>query len=712
MTDSEKNNAREDLLADPELTETQRLLLSLEPPEEGEYDLEDILAEYGDARSPGKPAAAKPESVPPAPEPESAITVEPAADAAGGVIAPEPPPEPESRIAPERPSPRQDAPAPGPAPGPEASGEPSDSLRDVVASTVDEVKAEQDALRRRIAKRIAQRRRKSAPERRRPAVPEDVGNEPSAAETANRHRRRYRECRRGLRVAVPLLILLWLPWLLAWCGAAIPFFSDNTENAAICVLIPQAAICLFCWPVFRAAWEGVRARAWDLCVSAALASIVTLLDEMTLLLLPGRSDVYPLGGAAGALTVFALWGLTGTHGGLTETFRVAAMGTPNRVVDVCEQGVAKGAGDVKGFYTRAVLEDGPAQWQRLVLPVLAAASAVFSVLSTVGQGRSQDLLWCLSVILCASSPLTFPLAFAVPFGRIAARMARHGAAAAGCFGAAALSADRRLVVTDTDLFPAGSVMLAGERLYGEEGAEALAYAASLAAEGGGLLRQVFARAAEADRVSLCRVEDFHIYEGGGLGGMIGGETVLLGTPAFMRRQAVRLPARLPFRTSVCLASDGQLLAIFSLRYSQAEPVAAALRMAKRSGLRLTLATRDGNITPRLLRSVFGVSGAETPELRDRLALSDPERPAGAPNGILYREGLLPLTVLTAGSRRLSQAVRLGDLLAVTGGVAGALLGFYLTFTGSYAVLTPLLIMIYMLLWTAPMLPMLLGVDKL
>jgi hypothetical protein len=53
----------------------------------------------------------------------------------------------------------------------------------------------------------------------------------------------------------------------------------------------------------------------------------------------------------------------------------------------------------------------------------------------------------------------------------------------------------------------------------------------------------------------------------------------------------------------------------------------------------------------------------------------------------------------------------GNLLSIFSSIAGALLGFYLTFTGSYTVLTPVLLMTFLLLWTAPMLPMVWTVDK-
>ena len=130
------------------------------------------------------------------------------------------------------------------------------------------------------------------------------------------------------------------------------------------------------------------------------------------------------------------------------------------------------------------------------------------------------------MILCTSSSLVFPLSFSVPFGRTASHLARSGAAAAGLYGAAAFASDRRLTVTDTDLFPPGAARLAGVKLYGEEQNRALSYAASLAIQGGGLPARLFGDAIRRSRVSLQSLEHFHIHEDGGLGGMIHGETVL------------------------------------------------------------------------------------------------------------------------------------------------------------------------------------------
>ena len=634
----------------------------------------------------------------------------------------EPPEEPAPPPEPERPPETPPEEAPPETPPQEETPPPQEeavSMEDVVASTVDAVREEQEIRQERVRKyieKVRRKKRRSEVKRKEPSpkppLPE-ADSEPSPGEAAARAKRRWKECRGSLRSSLAVLILLWAPWVLVQAGVEVPFFSESVDNAALCVLVPQALISVLCWPVYRAALEGLREGAWTISATAAMVTLVTLLDEMTMLLLPLRTEAAPLGGVAAALCVFALWGLASHARGAYESFRTAAMGTPTCLVDCCKQGIAKGSGSVRGFYTRLNMEDVSAQWQRLLLPVLAAASLVFGALSSAGQGRMQDLLWCCSVVLCFSSALVFPLAFSVPFGRLAAQLSRSGAAVAGQYGAADLASSRRIVVTDGDLFPLGSVGINDIKLYGEEQDHALAYAAALAIPAGGAMGRLFEGVCRSARIRRENLEHFHIHEHGGLSGMIHGETVLAGPPVFMRHMAVRLPGSMPAKPCMCLAVDGTLTAVFILRYSAAETVSTALRGLGRSGVQLTLGTRDGNITSKLLRSRFHTDGgANTLELDELLALSDPARESDGPSGLLSREGLLPYASLVPGSRRLCQTAAVGDLLAILSSVSGILLGFYLTFTGSWGVLTPLLILTYLLLWVVPVLPLVWTVDKL
>lgn len=590
------------------------------------------------------------------------------------------------------------------------------SMEEVVASTVDAVQGEQavklEALRQRMVKAKKKKEDRSGIRRHMAKPLVDVDEEPDPAKTASFHKSRYYDCRRSLILAVPVLVLLWLPWILGHFGVSVPFFSDSPQNAAICVLVPQLVLMCLCGPLIREAVQGLKAKTCTMYCLVLLADLVTILDEIALQFLPERSEATPLGGVAAFATVFCLWGLKSFHRGLWETFKVAAMGEPAFVADCCLQGAAKGNGILWGFHARVAVPDTAAKLQRILVPVLMAGSLVFAVLSSVGQDRPQDLLLNWSAVLCAGASLVFPLAFAVPFGRLAVRLARSGAAVAGQYGATALSAARRIVVTDNDLFPKGTVALNGLKLYGEERDHALSYAATLAVEAGGCLGRCFEAICRADRIAYQPLEHFHIHDENGLSGMIHGETVLVGSPVFMRHMAVRLPAAMPTKTAVCLAIDGELQAIFSVKYDTSELVEGSVRALSRNGLQLALAVRDGSITPKLLKTRFGSDGgAVTLEREERLALSDPEREVDAPNGILYRDGLTPFVELVAGSRRLCHVTRVGNILSGIGSIFGALVAYYLALSGSYWVLTPTLVLTYGLLWALPILPLLWGVDK-
>lgn len=714
-----------------DIMDTQELLRGTEGLET-HYDVDAILAEYGsspgEAPPSGVPAAQPPEED--APPPRHTLQPDPELDSispeemfglprresvpTAGVPAAEAAAPGGKSVPPERDAP----PEAGTGGEPASSGEEvpiSVTMEDVVANTVDAVKDDlakrQEKWKRKLErerkKENRQVRRREPKQRPLPEI-----QEPSLQEAASRYRRRYLSYRASRRAALPVLLLMWAPWLLDWMGVELPYFSSGGDAQTMTVLAFQAVMCGVCWPLFRAAGEDLRAGELSGCVFSALCSIVTLLDAVTALFLPGRASVPPLGGVASAGLYFNLWGLERFHQGMGENLRTAGLGRPVYAVDLAGEGVAKGRGTVAGFYTRAAMEDSPHQWQRLLMPVLAAASLVFAVLSSVGRERWQDILWCWSAILCAAASLVFPLAYNIPFGKLSARLGRSGAALAGEYGAEALAASSMLVVTDQDLFPGGTVALNGLKLYGEERDRALSYAGSLVIQGGGGLARVFDEQCRGDRIPLQPLDHFHIHDEGGLSAIIHGETVLVGPPIFMRHRAVKLPATMPARTSLCLAVDGTLTAVFSIKYAAGEPVEAALHALGRNGMRLALATRDGNIGPKLLRSRFGTDGdAVLLERSERLAYSDPEREAGGPNGLLYREGLYPYVELVSGSRRLCQIIRLGTLLAVLGSIFGCLVSFYLAFAGSYSVLSPLLLLCYLLLWTAPVLPLLWGIDK-
>ena len=116
-----------------------------------------------------------------------------------------------------------------------------------------------------------------------------------------------------------------------------------------------------------------------------------------------------------------------------------------------------------------------------------------------------------------------------------------------------------------------------------------------------------------------------------------------------------------------------------------------------------LAVRGGNVTPGLIKRKFGVDAKPVyPDVSTRLALAELARQQGeTPYAVICREGLLPLVEAVAGSRRAVKAVRTATVLSCLGALAGIALAYYLTSIGNFALLTPLAMVLYQLLWLLP-----------
>lgn len=261
-----------------------------------------------------------------------------------------------------------------------------------------------------------------------------------------------------------------------------------------------------------------------------------------------------------------------------------------------------------------------------------------------------------------------------------------------------------MILSDGDLFPPGTIQLNGVKVFGEELSKATSYAATLARCAGCGLERLFDGLIRSEGGHYEHADDFSFYQEGGYSATIHGESVLLGTASFMRKMEVRLPGGINLKTGIFLAVDRQLIAVFAVKYNAAENVDFALRMMRRSHITPILAARDPNITPALLKRKFHKNvKVEYPDLSIRVALSEAEQDRGLPRALLFREGLLPYAETVVGSRRLCAAVRRSTGLSLLGSAAGTLLAFYMVFQGEYGLLTPLALLVFLLLWTLPVL---------
>lgn len=157
----------------------------------------------------------------------------------------------------------------------------------------------------------------------------------------------------------------------------------------------------------------------------------------------------------------------------------------------------------------------------------------------------------------------------------------------------------------------------------------------------------------------------------------------------MKKHHVSLPRDLKLKTGVFLAVDGQLIAIFAIKYQPSRNVEWALRAMRRNRITPVLATRSANITP-------GAAEAEIPAGRPAPVPGylHPSGPVGADGGpwpahaVIYRDGLMAFAETVIGSRRMRRAVRDGTVLSWLGGLSGLLLAYYFTSVGTFALCRP------------------------
>lgn len=690
------------------------------PAPEDDYSLEEILAEYGGSlehhllRETEAPADPEPPAAPaepaPAQEPETPPVPEPPPEEE----APPSPPEPPS--APPAPDPLQEAERAAAAdvarlniPHPKPI-----SLEDVVGSTVDAVmeEAREPILppRRGLFSRKPLEETESLPPPPEPEPepdPEPIGPEPTLWEAAHDARQLY--IRRKHTVVLPLVTALppTLFLLLERYQVKVPYWSGDREVQCVVLLVCLGLTALLCRHVFLKGFGMLLRRR---CVAELLVSLSVLVSglDCAARLLDGRTGgAMPYASVSCLGLVFAQWGVRRESKGNYDMLRAASLDEdPPYLVAATSQGACKQRGSVPGFFTTAARSDAATLWQTALLPAFLAAALVFAGLSSAGQERGGDFLLNLSAILPAAATFSLPLCWALPWSKLSEHLQRTGCAVAGWSGAQKISARRRMIVTDSDLFPPGAVQLNGRKLFAETQEQAVSLAASMARAAGSGLERLFNNLVRSEGGRYEKVDDFSFYEEGGWSGTIKGESVLMGGISFMRKMNIRLSADVNLKTGVFLAVDKELIAVFAVKYSPSENVDFAMKLMQRSRIQPILASRDPNITPSLIKRKFS-RGAhmEYPSLSERIALSEAEKDRDLPRALLFREGLLPYAETVAGSLRLCKAVRRAAAISLLGSWAGTLLTFYLTSLGAYELLNPLALEVFLLLWTLPVLLM-------
>ena len=368
-------------------------------------------------------------------------------------------------------------------------------------------------------------------------------------------------------------------------------------------------------------------------------------------------------------------------------------------------GILRGQGDVEDFMDTYNKSSGPEKLQCVYAFISLIASLGISTLAGLLHGPSMAVQ-ILSTSLLVAVPASFFVSLTRPAALLERRLHMVGSVICGWQGVKKLCGKAVIPLRDEDLFPEGSAKLNGVKFYGEHTPdEIVSFTTSLIVEAGGGLVNVFRTLLTSRGGREYPVEEFRNYGSGGIGGIIQGEPVLLGTLDFMQDMGVHIPDGTMVNQAVYAAIDGELSAVVAISYAKMRSSAAGL-VSLTVSRRLTpvMLTRDFMLTESFLRSKFSVSTRRMvfpdQQTRDTLTAiqADPEADVLA---LTTRQDLASYIYTITGSGALRTASRLGATVHLLGGIVGIAIMLVISYLGSTQLLTPINILLYQLVWMVP-----------
>ena len=378
-----------------------------------------------------------------------------------------------------------------------------------------------------------------------------------------------------------------------------------------------------------------------------------------------------------------------------------------RVEDYFEDrdGILRSEGEVEDFMETYAAASGPEKVQNVYAVFSLFACAAIAVFAAMRHGTALGVQ-IFSTSLLVAVPASYFIALTRPTAILERRLHMVGTVLCGWQGVKNLCGKAAFPLRDEDLFPVGSTKLNGVKFYGDRSPDqVLSYATSLICAAGGGLVPVFRQMLAGRNGQEHPVANFRNYGGGGIGGEVCQEPVLLGSADFLRDMGVEIPEGTTVNQAVYAAVDGQLGAVFAISYAKMRSSAAGLvSLCACRKITPVLVGGDFTLTESLLRGKFGVNTRRlafpAPEVRRELRAvkPEPELPALA---LVTREDLVSSAYAVTGAKSLRTALRLGNVIHLIGGFAGILTMAALAYLGSAELLTPTNVFLYQLVWAIP-----------
>ena len=339
----------------------------------------------------------------------------------------------------------------------------------------------------------------------------------------------------------------------------------------------------------------------------------------------------------------------------------------------------------------------------------ALIALLFSLAIGVFAGLTKDWymgLQMTAVSLLAAIPATSFIATTRPFAILQRRLHRLGAVLCGWQGVEQLSGKAVFPVESEDLFPVGSTRMNGVKFFGDRPTDmVVAYATALIVAEGSGLAPVFTQVLDSRNGRHYDAQDVRRYDGGGIGGLVLDEPVLVGPLSFLKEMGVEVPEGIQVSQAVCVAIDGELCGVFAISYEKTRSATAGLStLSSYRNLSAVVVAGEFMLAESFIRGKFGIKSKRLRFLKEeeRQVLRQVTAEEDAQTALITTlEGLAPMAYGVTGARALRSACNFGVVLNMIGGILGMAVVLVLMILGFMELLTPVNMFLYQLVWMIP-----------
>ncbi len=341
----------------------------------------------------------------------------------------------------------------------------------------------------------------------------------------------------------------------------------------------------------------------------------------------------------------------------------------------------------------------------IFVPFMLTLPAILAVLSCRAKGDFSSFLLDYSALTSVSLPFGFITASSRMEYKLSKKLFASGSAFVDNSKLRKINQVKSAIISDSDVFPAGSVEITGMKVLGNNSIDTvISYATAIFEQVGGGAHKAFYDIGKSRYVNFRKAKNLHFYESGGISAVIGSDNILLGNASFLMRMGVNLTHGINIKNNIFLSVNSTVSAVFTVQFHEAPNTFNAFRIFRRNKIKPVLAALDFQINPMLVERTFDLSPNFIiyPDIDERIILSGSSyAEEEEPVALLSRDNMHSFAEIIAYGKALYKTARFNVIFSALCLAFGLGLVYFLVSKNEFLVISPYNAFLYLLLWYIP-----------